>query len=93
MMKNIIENKCESCPYKNNEEINRLKSFCEGIRVRTDEFGVYKRNDEVVGEIAKIACGSTIGPDKDIPSISIEEWGNTPLRPSQLVKIWKRDQA
>lgn len=81
-----IENKCESCPYKNEDNFNRIKSSCEGIRINIEEYSYWTRNEEVIGEVARIACGSTLGPDKDISSISIEEWANTPLRPSQLSK-------
>lgn len=79
------------CPYRDEPNFEDLQARCRGLRIRLDEWQVVVDDDDpgiAVGELAKIACGSVGGPDKGIPTISIEDWQDTPLNPSELKTLY-----
>lgn len=71
----------EFCRYKDIIGFEGLKQHCKGPRIRLDESEPITKEggEETVGELAKTACGSAISADKDIPSISMQEWADTTL--------------
>jgi hypothetical protein len=87
----------EKCPYKDLSEFENLKSECRGLRVSIVEWEPYYEDGQVIGELAKKACGSIKGPDKDVPSITIQDWADTPLTPTELKSLYDQgllaDQA
>ncbi len=79
-----------SCPYSNNANFSDIGTSCKGPRIMLDDWECAVEDGKIVGELAKIACGSRVGPDSELPTISFQDWADTPLSPSQLKKLHER---
>lgn len=58
-----------------------LMAACKGLRIRLDEVDIEEvvdKGKKYVAEVAKLACGSTLGPDVDKPTIGLNDYENTP---------------
>lgn len=80
----------EACPYSNNANLSEINTSCNGPRILLDDWEYVIKDGKIVGELAKIACGSKVGPDSELPTISMQDWADTPLSPSQLKKLHGR---
>lgn len=76
------------CPYADEPNFIELNANCRGTRIRLDKWSFAQQNGVIVGELAAKACGSSLGPDTDYPTISIQDWADTPLIPSQLNALY-----
>ncbi len=81
------------CPRFDDPNFQELAADCRGLRVRIDEWEFC--TDEagnVVGELAVLACGSRNSEDKLLPTISLQDWADTPLTPDQLKQLYDNGQ-
>lgn len=80
----------EQCPYQDQPDFAALAAECCGPRIRIDTQTFVMDKGKVVGELAKAACGSRAGPDRDIPTISIQDWMDTTLTITELKALYDR---
>lgn len=88
-MSELSQDCLRACPYRYRTDFEDLGSRCSGRRIVlgdvddvTDEVG------NVIGELARTACGSIDGPDKDLPTMSVQDYANTNLRMTDLLTLY-----
>lgn len=74
----------QRCPRRDNPAIIGWIASCEGVRVALDEDT--PRNDDGA-ELARLVCGSPEGPDVGQPSISMQDYADTPLPMPELRRL------
>lgn len=80
------------CPYRRTPDFPELEAACSGVRIDlADEPGVLTNEaGQVIGEAPRFACGSPEGPDRERPSISQQDYIDTPLPVRALRRLWER---
>lgn len=81
----------EQCPYRESSEFFNIQTACKGLRAHLGEANFVADDDgNIVGECAKLICGSPATPDVDLPSISLQDWSDTSLNAFELLELWNQ---
>ncbi|HSW80008.1 MAG TPA: hypothetical protein VLG47_04495 [Candidatus Saccharimonadales bacterium] len=81
------------CPYSGDPQFKSLERHCREPRINLrDDVQVATTDSGQVGESPQFACGSEVGPDRGIPTVSLSYYASTPLMTPDLRAMHERGE-